>query len=626
VTRPGRRPGLLRAAAWPTRLAVLVALACAGTTVGGGLAGAASTPTSVPWVAGLGGTMTIGIDQAPNGCNPDTAAGDTWADRIVLEPVLPSAFVVNDDDQAVYDSAIITQAELQNTSPETVVYTINPKAKWSDGTPITAADFVYTWEQERGVTGPVGLVTPLGAVSPQATTTLPGATGTTGPSVGYRQIASVTGSNGGRTVTVVFKTPYADWESLFDDLMPAHVLEKSGWDPTCTTVDPSIDLSGGPFEISKVDPGHEVVLVRNPHWWGQTVDLARLVIKFASGPGQLDRWLANGTVDVALPRDYDEQYLEAVTSQASVVTQSQVSSTFLQLEFSTTSATTSSVDVRQAIAHAIDRQSLVDSVVGWADSTIVPADSHIYAQSQSGYPGPKPPPLQVSGQPNYSPPATSKSSPSATAFPATADLSTTDRLLTGVGDVKTVDGSWVLADGKPLTVRLAVDEGDAWAAQTGPLVARQLEAAGIAVTVVQASSAQAAGMDLASDVADVALLPMHSSPYPSQAIAWYTPLLGSPGVNGSQDWSNLDDATLNSLLVKASQELNPVDASPLYSQADTLLWQDMAALPLFAEPSVLAWSGQTADVNPNPNGANLLWSPETWAIRVPPTSPDTAPS
>ena len=126
-----------------------------------------------------------------------------------------------------------------------------------------------------------------------------------------------------------------------------------------------------------------------------------------------------------------------------------------------------------------------------------------------------------------------------------------------------------------------------------------------------ADSTAAAGLDLATGAADAAVLPFTSTPYPTQAIAWYTPLLGPPGHDGSENWSNFDDPTLNSLLTKAAQQLNPNTASPLYTQADALLWKQMVALPLFAEPSAMAWSAYTAGVGPNPNGANLLWSPRT---------------
>jgi peptide/nickel transport system substrate-binding protein len=639
VRRPGSGPGFSRrvarlAAAAGVAAGVVGVVLSSGAPVNASGKGSAagSTTTSNPWVPGTGGTITVGIDQAPTGCNPNTGSGDTWANRLVLEPVLPSAFNVDANGQATYDPALINQAELQSTNPETVVYDINPKAVWSDGKAVTASDFVYTWQQERETQGPVvlpgkgGATTgaALTAATPPATplvpTTLPGATGTTGPAFGYRQIASMTQSAKGRTVTVVFKTPYADWQSLFDYLLPAHVLEKTGWNPTCSTVDPAIDLSAGPYVLDQVVPGKEVVLGRNPRWWEQEPPLQKIVIKIATSPGELARWLADGTVAVALPTGYDEHFLQAVTSQPAITTQSEQSSTFLQLEFSTTSTLTASGDVRLAVAHAIDRQTLVNNVVGWADSTIVPAVSHLYAQTQDGYPSHKPPPLQVSGQPGYTPTTLPSTSPT-TPFPSTADLTATTRLLTASGAIRLGNGPWKFLTGKPLTLRMAVDVADPWASSAAANLVHQLGAAGITVTLVDAADAQAAGLDLTTNKADAALLPMHSSPYPSQAIAWYTPLLGAPGTGGSQDWSGFNDAAVNTLLVKASQELNPVTAAPLYTQVDTALWQQMIALPLFTEPSILGWSGTTAGVAPNPNGPSLLWETQNWAIRVPPASP-----
>ncbi len=641
--------------------ATLVGVGTSGPGRGAASAAATTTTTTNPWVPGTGGTITVGIDQSPTGCNPNTASGDTWADRLLLEPVLPSAFQVNANDQAVYDPALITQAELQSTNPETVVYTINPKAVWSDGKPVTATDFLYTWHQERGAGGPVGataktttpggkgaagtktatatktgaavttgtttptVATPTLAATPTAPTTLPGATGSTGPSLGYRQIASMKPSAKGRTVTVVFKTPYADWQSLFDYLLPAHVLEKTGWDPACTTLDPAIDLSAGPYVLDKIVAGKEVVLGRNPKWWEQMPPLQKIVVKIATGPTQLSQWLGRGTVDVAFPAGYDERYLQAVTSDPSTLSQSQLSGTFLELQFSVTSPATASLDLRLAIAHAVDRQALVNDVAGWADSTIVPAASHLFAQTQQGYPSHKPPPLQVSGQPGYTTTTLPKTSPTATPFPPGADLSATTRLLTSLGALRVGNAPWQLLTGKTFTLQLAVDEADPWAQQAAAEVVRQLDAAGIETTAVPAAGAETAGMDLASGKADVAILPMHASPYASQALAWYTPLLGAPGTAGSQDWSNYDNPALNALLEKASQQLNPVDAAPLYSQADAALWQQMVALPLFTQPSLLAWSGKTAGVSPNPYGPSLLWETQNWAMRVPPTSTKAKP-
>lgn len=439
--------------------------------------------------------------------------------------------------------------------------------------------------------------------------------------MGYRQIKSVTGGDHGRTVTVVFSTPYADWQALFDDLLPAHVLEKTGWTPACSTVTPSIDLSGGPYVITKVVPGKMVVLSRNPRWWEQRPNLGRIVVETASSPAQLASWLASGKVQMAVPSSFDAKFLERVGSSPRVQSQTAQSTTFLQLELSATSPVTSSLTVRQAISHAIDRQQLVNQVTGWADMSIVPAASHLYAESQNGYPSPKQLPMQVADQPG-SPPTTVPTTPTpAEPFPTSANRAATAQLLSQVGYIRRVDGTWTSLAGQPLALHIAVDTGDAWAARTAPLLVRQLDAAGITAVLVDEPTAARAGTALSSGAADAALLPMHASPYPTTAIAWYTDLLGPPGQDGSQDWANFDDPRLDQLLVKASQQLNPVDASPIYTQADKVLWQDMIALPLFTEPSVVAWSTTVGGISADLNGPNLLTTVGTWGLRVPPTSP-----
>ena len=38
----------------------------------------------------------------------------------------------------------------------------------------------------------------------------------------------MTGSDNGKTVTVVMKTPFADWQSMFGALLPAHIAAQHG--------------------------------------------------------------------------------------------------------------------------------------------------------------------------------------------------------------------------------------------------------------------------------------------------------------------------------------------------------------------------------------------------------------
>jgi peptide/nickel transport system substrate-binding protein len=602
----------------------------------------ADAATKGPWISVNGGSLSVGIDVSPNSCNPDTLSGDTWADRLVLGSVLPSTFVTASTDIPTYNPALISQAEVQSTAPQTVVYSINPKARWSDGTPIRARDFIATWDEERGQ-GPMiassSVAPATGSTSSSTTTTttspvlknagptptatpaieaiIPGATAQTGPTFGYRQIATLKGSNHGLTVTAIFRTPYADWQSLFNYLLPAKVLKTSGWTPSCVAPTPSYDLSGGPFVLHSVSAS-TIVLDKNPHYWGTKPALTTITIKIAQNSAQLAHWLATGVVEVALPDGFSGSFLSAAT-KPNLNTQLTLSATLLQLEFSTATSLTQSVAVRDGLAHFIDRSKVLNQVAGWSEATLAVAQSHFFAQSDKDYPGPPPLPSVVTGQATYKPSPTAAPVPTPP-FPTTADVVTAAHTLESVGDNQRRTGAWETNTGATLRLRFAINESDPWAAVSANVIATQWRAQGITVTVIPVKTATQAGVDLTNGVANVALLALHTSPYPSQAIAWFTPLLGAGGTDGSQDWSGLNNATISSLLVAASQELNPVNAEPLYTSADSDLWATMPSLPLFAEPSVTSWLGSLSGVVPNTFGPGLMWNVSLWAHRAPATS------
>ena len=97
-------------------------------------------------------------------------------------------------------------------------------------------------------------------------------------------------------------------------------------------------------------------------------------------------------------------------------------------------------------------------------------------------------------------------------------------------------------------------------------------------------------------------------------------------MNGSEDWSTFDDPTFNQLLTTASQQLSPTAAAVDYATADKDLWDQMVALPLFTEPSTLAWSRTIGGVTPTPVSDSLLWYAQFWAVRVPESTSSTTPA
>jgi peptide/nickel transport system substrate-binding protein len=101
---------------------------------------------------------------------------------------MPVAFHLTPDFKVVMNEDLLESATQTSENPQTVVYKIKPAAVWSDGTPVSADDFIYLWKNLNGTIRDNDV----------ASTT------------GYDQVKSVTGSDNGKTVTVVFKTPFAD--------------------------------------------------------------------------------------------------------------------------------------------------------------------------------------------------------------------------------------------------------------------------------------------------------------------------------------------------------------------------------------------------------------------------------
>ncbi len=599
MTRRGRRPRR-----WYRLVGLVAGMGILAAACGGSSGGS----TTVTYVGVAGGAISFGMAQSPTGCNPNTPSGDTPGTLTVLGAVLPSPFVVNEAGASVANSDLIDQSELVSTKPETIVYTLNPKAVWSDGVPITAEDFRYAWEQQRGEPG---------VVSSDVTSI-----------AGYRDIASVTGSNGGHTVTVKFKNTFADWQMLFNDLLPAHVMQKTGWDPSCSTVNPSIDLSGGPFKIGSVS-GSTVELVQNPKWWGTRANARSITVHVASSTSQLAQWMSSGFVQVAEPTTVTPSFLTAMTSLPGAQSDVDTSATQLQLDMASSLDSRLSPDLRTAVALSINRQDLVNQLAGWAVPGIAVGDSHVYVQGQQGYK-----PTSTSAVPTTTIPVPTSSTSTTVIgaggtvdFPVTPVPDQADAFLAASGLVRTPDSPYYhSAFGIPFTLHMVVDESDPWAVQAAPLIKAQLDAAGLETTVYDVSSVSAAGEALAGGYADMALLPVTFSPYMSQTLARYTQLLGPAGKNGSQDWTDYSNTQFDQLVETASQQLNPNTAAGYYLQADTLLWDQMVSLPLFAEPAALAWSRTVGGMTPTPRSDALLWFAQLWAVRVPESTSNTTPT
>ncbi|WP_448631497.1 ABC transporter substrate-binding protein [Cellulomonas soli] len=142
-------------------------------------------------------------------------------------------------------------------APLTVRYTLADDAVWSDGVPITPDDLVLEWAARSGRFDEVGAEPAPDATDPAGASPSPGPSATPGATVAPAGDVVRFGATSsalvhaeafpvvdGRTVTLVYDTPVADWPTALDLGLPAHVVGRLALgDPTAPST-PSPDASG----------------------------------------------------------------------------------------------------------------------------------------------------------------------------------------------------------------------------------------------------------------------------------------------------------------------------------------------------------------------------------------------
>lgn len=119
----------------------------------------------------------------------------------------------------------------------------------------------------------------------------------------------------------------------------------------------------GPFKLDNWDRANEEVnLVRNDDYWGDPATIGRLVFKAIPDENGRRQALLSGDIhgyDLPPPADWETLRSEGMTLET------RESATLLYLAFTQESnEALEDIQVRQAIAHALNRQAMVDAVMG----------------------------------------------------------------------------------------------------------------------------------------------------------------------------------------------------------------------------------------------------------------------
>jgi peptide/nickel transport system substrate-binding protein len=316
--------------------AALLASAC-----GRSLSAATSTSGNISPTANLVVTTAAGT-------KPVSQA--TWAlyrDVNSLDPAFSFDYPENTAVSLMCESLLLQQpggviapglASLTRPTAKTLVFTINPKATFWDGHPVTPADVVYSLDR-------------------QMNTTLGGFYSTV-----FSRVKTIA-ATGADQVTITLSQPdyflQGELASVAGVIIEKSFATKEG--KNYGTPSGGIMCTGA-YELKSWSPGTGVVTTANPHYWrGATPLVKQLTLKGVSDTNALTAGLETGAIQGSYATG-GVPTLDQLRHSGTVKVYQGPGWSSDAMIISATSGPAANVKVREALSLALNRQSIIDGV------------------------------------------------------------------------------------------------------------------------------------------------------------------------------------------------------------------------------------------------------------------------
>jgi peptide/nickel transport system substrate-binding protein len=310
-----------------------------------------------------GGNLRLALTEYPSNFNSLHIDGNIADAGAMLRSTLPRAFIISADGSMKVNNDYFTNVELTGTNPQVVTYTINPKAVWTDGTPISWEDIAAQINATSGKNKDFAFASPNGS----------------------ERVASVTRGVDDRQAVITFAKPYADWRGMFSGntmLLPKSMTATPEAFNKAQLNGPG--PSAGPFMITTLDKtAQRIVLTRNPKWWGTTPLLDTITYLVLDDAARLPA-LQNNAIDATGLASLDE--LTIARRTAGIAIRRAPGLSWYHFTFNgAPGSILADPALRNAVAKGIDRQTIANvSQRGLADKP-APLNNHIYVAGQKGY-------------------------------------------------------------------------------------------------------------------------------------------------------------------------------------------------------------------------------------------------
>ena len=307
-------------------------------TADGGGASNAETAEAVE-----GGILRIGYTDPPDGINP--FVGSNQVSYVIFQEMYPALVQYDEDYQLTGD-----WAESWTVSDDNRTYTFELRpGKWSDGTPLTSADAVWTFE-----------------------TVLKYKDVSTGLTAGYiDDVESVEAPND-QTFIVTYAKPKA---TALANLQPFYILPKHVFEQHVGEGGKGLDkwdmkaegelVGGGPFTVKAYDEKGTTLLERNPGYYGPKPNLDAIGITVYQNPDAMVSAFKAGEIDSM--DKVPVTLVDQITAMPDVQVEGGLVPDVVNIGFNANPKKTNQRElldpvVKNAMAHAVNRDKIIETV------------------------------------------------------------------------------------------------------------------------------------------------------------------------------------------------------------------------------------------------------------------------
>jgi peptide/nickel transport system substrate-binding protein len=547
---------------------VSIRLSCSAAALGVALAVGPSAPALTADVVPVhpGGELTIGSTNSPPNWNPVSAVGDITTNRQQQWPLYPHPFLTGTDAVVSVNTQFLESAEVVSTDPMVVEYVIRDEAVWSDGTPITVADFEYT----QMVQDPAACADCSAAFTQ-----------------GYDLVTAIETNDSGKLVRVTFSEPFAPWRTLFPFILPAHVAETYG--DLATSFNEGLsnnvpEVSGGPYMVESYQDGVVMTLVKNPLWYGSPANLDTIRFRYISSIGEQMTALENGELD-AVYGGATLDTIEQVSQMFGVSSEVGPTLTYYHFSLKASGEVMGDKALRQAMTMALDIPDMTRRTVGQYVETAEPMTSSAY----------------IPGQPEV------QDNTGATGV-GTGDIEGAIALLEDAG-YTLVEGALHSPDGEPLReIEILTYSIDPIRVQLAELAQAQLAQIGITAFIDAADrsryspDAQAGSFDIytTATALDLGALSLAQ---------WYQ-------TGAARNYFGYSSEVVDDLVAEISVTLDDARTVELTNELDRALLEDGIVVPLFPITNMAVYSDRFANIFVNPSKYGTTMNVEEWGLRA----------